>query len=283
MTQLALSDDLIEITAEINIYKQQAGQAVFEIGMRLKHVKENDLVHGQWTSWLESVDIEPRTAQRMIQAYDQFGNTTTSSHLPTGKIFEMLSLPEAIDREEFTRNEHIIPSTGETKNVDEMTVKELREVKKALQEAEASARHFETLWKQQKNMPPQKVEIVPEHTKRKLEEQEFQIRNLKAGYQEANQKLQQYALKETDNYDQAKSQLELDKLQKEADITTVNIRLAFKGFIEKAAVSTYIQGAIAHATPAEKERLAEMVEAAEQIIDQTKLALRGRKLGVVNE
>lgn len=122
----------VRLTAEINSYKQIAGQAIFEIGRRLKHVKENDLVHGEFGKWLESVDIEWRTANRMMQAYDQFGNSSTSTNLPFSKIVEMLSLPNEVDREQFINEKHEIPSKGVSKTVDEMTVKELREVKKAL-------------------------------------------------------------------------------------------------------------------------------------------------------
>jgi hypothetical protein len=133
---MLLSNDINVITAEINSYKQIAGSAIFEVGKRIKHVKETDLVHGEFIVWLKTVDISHATAKRMIQAYEQFGNSATSRHIPVGKIFEMLSLPAEIDRNDFIIKEHVVPSTGETKTFNEMTVRELREVKKALKEAE---------------------------------------------------------------------------------------------------------------------------------------------------
>lgn len=130
-----LSSDLHVITEEILSYKQRVTSSIIEIGKRLKHVKENDLAHGKWLDWLRSVEIEPRTAQRFMQAYEQFGNTSASTQLEAGKIIEMLPLPPEVDRAEFIAKKHVVPSTGEEKAVAEMTTRELREVVKEQRKA----------------------------------------------------------------------------------------------------------------------------------------------------
>lgn len=127
-----LSEDLNIITAEINAYQRVAGEAIFEIGRRLKHVKENDLAHGEFGKWLDRIEINRRVAQQMIKvASDSDLKTRTSSHLGLQALYEIATLPP--DQRE---QPHTVPSTGETKTIDEMTVRELREVKKALKEAE---------------------------------------------------------------------------------------------------------------------------------------------------
>lgn len=295
MTQIALSDDLIEITAEINSYKQVAGQALFEIGKRLKHVKENDLVHGQWVSWLESIDLDRSTAAKMIKAYEQLSNVATSPHLPTGKIFEMLSLPETVDRQEFITQTHEIPSTGEKKTVDEMTVRELREVKKALQEAEKikqqalnQANHFEKLWNQAKNKPPQvitkPVEVVPDQIKRQLEDLKFENQNLKAGYQDVQKELQNYKVKDTVEFDELEAQKQRKKLQHEAELNALQIRVKINKFLEETAITAFMEGALAAADPITKKKIHESLEMLEKFTHQIKASLNGRIIGgVINE
>lgn len=130
--ELALSTDIHVITAEINAYKRVAGEAIFEIGKRLKHVRDT-LRYGEYDRWCrDSISFTRSTANKAIQAFEQLGNDATSRQLDVGKIFEMLSLPPDIDRSEFVSTPHTIPSTGEVKTVDEMTVRELREVKAEL-------------------------------------------------------------------------------------------------------------------------------------------------------
>lgn len=129
-----LSNDIHVITAEINAYQRVAGEAIFEIGKRLKHVKENDLAHGQWERWCrEEIGLTPQHSNRFIKVYEELGeaNRTTTFGLGVEMLYQIATTPE-----EQRDRPHTIPSTGETKTVDEMTVRELREVKKALREAE---------------------------------------------------------------------------------------------------------------------------------------------------
>ncbi|EJL31793.1 DUF3102 domain-containing protein [Brevibacillus sp. BC25] len=123
-----LSRDIRVISEEIQSYKQRVTSSIVEIGKRLRHVKEYDLTHGRWLDWLASLQIEARQAQRFMQAYEQFGDTSASTHLESGKIIEMLTLPPEVDRAEFIEKKHRVPSTGEEKTVEEMSTREIREV-----------------------------------------------------------------------------------------------------------------------------------------------------------
>jgi hypothetical protein len=192
--QESLSTDINVITAEINSYKQIAGQAIFEIGYRLKGVRDNPKTYGfegyrGWERWCETeCDTSRKTANKFIQAYEQFG--ATSRQLPVGKIFEMLSLPSEVDREEFITTKHTVPSTGDTKTVNEMTVRELREVKRELKKAEERAKKAEEDYEvirdtveSMREQPPtieyktEYVEVIPSDYK-EIKEQNERFREL---------------------------------------------------------------------------------------------------------
>ena len=130
-----LPDELEQVTEQVLLYKNNIETSTFEIGKRLKYVK--DILSGHYIKWLkDEVNIHPSTASRLIQLYEQFGDIAASHHLGSGKLFEMLALPENVDRKEFIEGEYIIPSSGERKTIEQMTTKEVREVTKPLKDAE---------------------------------------------------------------------------------------------------------------------------------------------------
>ncbi len=162
-----LSEDLSVITAEINAYQRVAGEAIFEIGRRLKHVKENDLAHGQFGKWLKSIGMNWDVANRMMKVASEIGsNSDTYRNLGLNALYLIASLPE-----EAREKPHAIPSTGEVKTVDEMTVRELREVKKALKEAQQEKELAERRAKQAERAR-ETAEHSEEITRKRLEELE---------------------------------------------------------------------------------------------------------------
>src|SRR5690625_4821348 len=154
MNELELSNDLNVITAEINSYKQVAGQAIFEIGKRLKHVKENDLVHGEFGGWLESIEMSHTQANRFMKVYEELPDSkiTHVGQIGLRALYEIATMPE-----EEREKEHTL-SSGETKTVDEMTVRELQEVKKQLKDAEKANERLGELLTEERNKTPEVVE-----------------------------------------------------------------------------------------------------------------------------
>ncbi|WP_063410308.1 DUF3102 domain-containing protein [Staphylococcus succinus] len=139
MNELQLSDDLTTIETEIKSYQNIAGQSIFEIGRRLKHVKENDLAHGQFGKWLETVNLNQNVANKMMKiASTKKLNYATSHNLGMQALYEIATLPEP---ERTIEHE---TSNGETKTPDEMTVKELRELKKQLKQRDEEKSQLES-------------------------------------------------------------------------------------------------------------------------------------------
>lgn len=126
MNEIQLSKDINILTAEINSYKQIAGQSIWEIGRRLNYVKENDLAHGEFSKWVSEIGIQEREAQRFMKIANELPNATTWSALGTRALYLIATLPE----EERTQPHET--AKGETKTPDEMTVRELQELKKQL-------------------------------------------------------------------------------------------------------------------------------------------------------
>lgn len=123
MNEIILSNNLSQIELEINHHKQIAGQSIWEIGRRLNHVKEHNLVHGEFGEWLDKIGIHYREANRMMTVAKQLPNVTTLSDLGSSALYLIATLPEEEKQEQIQRIEE-----GDTP-----TVRELQAVKKKLQ------------------------------------------------------------------------------------------------------------------------------------------------------
>ena len=81
MNELALSNNLGQIELEIYHHKQLAGQSIWEIGRRLNHVKENDLVHGQFMDWYKGLGIDKDFASKSMKIAKELPNFETLRNL----------------------------------------------------------------------------------------------------------------------------------------------------------------------------------------------------------
>lgn len=122
MNEITLSNNLSQIELEISHHKQIAGQSIWEIGRRLNHVKENDLVHGQFREWHESLGLDKDFAYKSMKIAKELPNVETLRHLGTTALHLIATLPEEEKQEQIQRIE----------DGDTPTVRELKEVKNKL-------------------------------------------------------------------------------------------------------------------------------------------------------
>lgn len=66
----------------------------FEIGRRLKHVKENDLAHGEFGKWLEKINMSSGQARKFIKVSQEFSNRSPGNDLGVTVLYEIATLPK---------------------------------------------------------------------------------------------------------------------------------------------------------------------------------------------
>ena len=122
MQEIALSNNLAQIELEINHHKQLAGQSIWEIGRRLNHVKENDLVHGQFMDWYKGLGIDKDFASKSMKIAKELPNFETLRNLGTTALHLIATLPDDQKQEQIERIEE----------GDSPTVRELQDLRRQL-------------------------------------------------------------------------------------------------------------------------------------------------------
>ncbi|WP_105995259.1 DUF3102 domain-containing protein [Staphylococcus agnetis] len=290
MNELQLSNDLTTIETEIKSYQNIAGQSIFEIGRRLKHVKENDLVHGEFINWVEnSLNMDRTTANKFMKISRELSNDDTYRHLGTNALYMITTLPEP------ERTKEHVTSSGETKTPDEMTVRELRELKKQIKQRDEQnaqlqsqveqAQRSESIARKQleevENREPEVIErevvkeVLPDDVKQQLElfKQKFERESNNAN--ELRDELQRYRNSFSDP-NQAYEEKELTRLERESSINAHKIAISIQNFIKENSVETYRLDTVIKANPKSKERLQENVALLKEFTSNLEAMLNGR-------
>ncbi len=287
-----LSTDLNVITAEINSFKQIAGQSIWEIGRRLNYVKEHDLAHGQFMEWLKTIGFEQTEANRFMKVANELPNSATLHNLGSTALYLIATLPEEEREKEHTT------SKGETKTVDEMTVRELQELKKQLKEKEKQIQNLadvasdldeklsqERLNKKEK-IVEKIIEKIPddyEQLKSSDNDKTIKINDLTRENDLLKQKIKRRNDIELAEEKQAMLQeKQLERIQREADIDVYKLILNINKFVETQATYQNDSQIIATATKDAKDKLLKAIERTEKMFKEFKKEIGGEVTWVIN-
>lgn len=198
MNEIALSDNLAQIEYEIREHKAKIGQSIWEIGRRLKHVKENDLAHGQFLDWVERIGIARNEAQKYIKIVNELSpNYETFNNLGLSALYLIATLP---DEERQTQLDRI-------ENGDNPTVRELQEVKRQLKLSQADN---ERLKVQNENLAEQALSKTEKVVEKEVIPEDYQF--FKSNYEASERNNEFYKQQNSELREEMK---ELERIIKE--------------------------------------------------------------------
>ncbi|KFE40775.1 DUF3102 domain-containing protein [Staphylococcus agnetis] len=290
MKELQLSNDLTTIETEIKSYQNLAGQSIFEIGRRLKHVKENNLVHGEFINWIENtLNMDRTTAYKFMKVSKELSNDEPVQHLGFKALYQIATIPEE------HREEKQQTFSGEMKTPYEMTNKEREEFKRQLKKRDEQnaqlqsqveqAQRSESIARKQleevENREPEVIErevvkeVVPDDVKQQLEQFKQKFERESNNANELREELQRYRNSFSDP-NQAYEEKELNRLERESSINAHKIAISIQNFIKENSVETYRLDTVIKANPKSKERLQENVELLKEFTSNLEAMLNGR-------
>lgn len=120
MNELALSDNLAQIELDLRQENEQIGKSIWKIGCMLKHVKENDLAHGQFMDWYQNIGYNKNFVSKAITIADKLSNFPALGNIGTEALYLIATLPDDQKQEQIERIE----------SGDNPTVRELQEIKR---------------------------------------------------------------------------------------------------------------------------------------------------------
>lgn len=222
MNEIALSSDINVITAEINSYKQIAGQSIWEIGRRLNYVKENDLAHGEFMNWLESININYRVANKFMNIAKDLPNMTTSSNLSYEALYLITTLPEENKQEEVKKIAEGNPST----------TREIQELKKQLKQKDDRISALEsahpTVIEKRVEVPPPdyySLQRSNESLQREVETSANKLANIQSLLDLAQQK---YRLLESESREAQELKANIDSLRNQKESLDKKVKATFE-------------------------------------------------------
>lgn len=269
MNELQLSNDLTTIETEIKSYQNLAGQSIFEIGRRLKHVKENNLAHGEWSNWLKSVNFNDSQARKFIKVSDEFQERSMSNTLGVEALYQIATLPEP------ERTKEHITSSGETKTPDEMTVRELRELKKQIkqrdeqnaqlksqveqaQRSESIARkQLEEVENREPEIKREVKEVIPAHVKAQLSDRQQMIDAKDKEIQQLQERLSkaEEQKRKFEKQDYLEEDEQIASLNFQVESTVLEIKDNINRFLYENASTAFREAAIARASEKTKNQI----------------------------
>ena len=155
MNEIALSNNLSQIELEISHHKQIAGQSIWEIGRRLNHVKEHNLVHGEFMDWYTNLGIDKDFASKSMKIAKELPNFETLRNLGTTALHLIATLPEEEREEQIQRIE----------DGNNPTVRELKEVKKKLNLSKLANKRLQAENERIKSSKVEVKEVIPDDYK----------------------------------------------------------------------------------------------------------------------